>query len=426
MRFPLVRAALVLATATTYAAAQTTSTDTTDSGALNVFLDCQHHRCDFDFFRREIAGVNWMRDRTAADVHVIVVDQETGAGGDLITATFLGLGRFAGDADTLSFATRAVAVDDEVRRGVAQMLKVGLLRYVARSSGLEAVTISFDPGNADDDVESTADDPWNAWVFRTAVDGDADGDRTSTSLEGELELSANRVTPNWKTEISVEGSYDDSKFDLSDGTRFTNIQRNYSAEVLQVRSIGNHLSVGAIAGVGSSTFSNQKRVLKFAPAIEYDLFPYDESARRNVTFQYSAGVARYHYQDTTIFLRTQETVPVHSFRALVGAREAWGTLGFTGLFRTQLNDVNRRRAAVGGDVSVRLLRGLSLEASGDVSHIADQIYLPREEATDEEILVQQRERATSYRFSFSVGLSYTFGSLFNNIVNPRFGSIDFF
>jgi hypothetical protein len=38
------------------------------------------------------------------------------------------------------------------------------------------------------------------------------------------------------------------------------------------------------------------------------------------------------------------------------------------------------------------------------------------------ILVRMRELATGYRYYFSVGVSYSFGSIFNNVVNPRFGS----
>ena len=40
----------------------------------------------------------------------------------------------------------------------------------------------------------------------------------------------------------------------------------------------------------------------------------------------------------------------------------------------------------------------------------------------QEILVRRRQLETSYNFFAGVGLSYTFGSIFNNIVNPRFGS----
>ena len=41
--------------------------------------------------------------------------------------------------------------------------------------------------------------------------------------------------------------------------------------------------------------------------------------------------------------------------------------------------------------------------------------------TDEEILLRQRELATSFQYFVSLGVSYTFGSIFSNVVNPRFG-----
>ena len=51
----------------------------------------------------------------------------------------------------------------------------------------------------------------------------------------------------------------------------------------------------------------------------------------------------------------------------------------------------------------------------------DQISLPAEEATSEEVLVNQRQLATSYRYFLYFGVGYSFGSIFSPIVNPRFG-----
>lgn len=59
--------------------------------ALRVFLDCQTFFCDFDHFRREIAFVNWMRDRQDAQVHILGTGQGTGGGGREFTFTFIGL-----------------------------------------------------------------------------------------------------------------------------------------------------------------------------------------------------------------------------------------------------------------------------------------------------------------------------------------------
>jgi hypothetical protein len=39
----------------------------------------------------------------------------------------------------------------------------------------------------------------------------------------------------------------------------------------------------------------------------------------------------------------------------------------------------------------------------------------------EDILLRRRQLQTDYNYSTSISLSYMFGSVFNNIVNPRLG-----
>jgi hypothetical protein len=48
------------------------------------------------------------------------------------------------------------------------------------------------------------------------------------------------------------------------------------------------------------------------------------------------------------------------------------------------------------------------------------LYLPKGNLTREEVLLRQTQLATGYRARAYAGLSYTFGSVFNNVVNPRF------
>jgi len=47
--------------------------------------------------------------------------------------------------------------------------------------------------------------------------------------------------------------------------------------------------------------------------------------------------------------------------------------------------------------------------------------LAKGEASLEEILLRRKELATEYEYSLSIGLSFTFGSIYSNVVNPRFG-----
>ena len=98
----------------------------------------------------------------------------------------------------------------------------------------------------------------------------------------------------------------------------------------------------------------------------------------------------------------------------------WGSAGMTFQAANYFHDPSKYHLRLNGDTDIRIIRGLSFNIQGNVSRVHDQLYLQRGDATDEEILVRQRQLATSYRYGFSFGVSYTFGSIFNNVVNPRF------
>ena len=73
-----------------------------------------------------------------------------------------------------------------------------------------------------------------------------------------------------------------------------------------------------------------------------------------------------------------------------------------------------------GDVSFRITRGLELDLGARYIFVADQLYLPLADLSDEQILTGARRIATDKEYRVSFGLSYQFGSIFNNVVNNRF------
>ena len=73
-------------------------------------------------------------------------------------------------------------------------------------------------------------------------------------------------------------------------------------------------------------------------------------------------------------------------------------------------------------MEVRIVRGLSFEIGGGASLIRDQLAIPARGATPEEILLELRDLLTDYRYDARIGLSYSFGSIFSSVVNPRFGT----
>jgi len=148
------------------------------SALVAVYLDCRAS-CDFSLIRTEITYVNWVRDREVADVHVLLTSQRAGAGGEQFTAAFLGAREFAGRGDTLTFTTNPTMTSDESRRGVTQMLSLGLVSFVARTSGAPSLRVSRIAPSGTSGVQQLlpARDPWKAWVFSVGLSGSTDGER---------------------------------------------------------------------------------------------------------------------------------------------------------------------------------------------------------------------------------------------------------
>jgi hypothetical protein len=188
-----------------------------------------------------------------------------------------------------------------------------------------------------------------------------------------------------------------------------------------VKSLGPHWGIGAEAAVSSSTFENTELAIRAAPAIEYSVWPYDEATRRQLTIQYSLGVSAFDYREETIYGKFRETRPTQSLIAGYDVVQPWGSGEATLESSGFLDDFKQYRLEFDGEIDIRLFRGFSLEVGGSAALIRDQLALIKREISEDEILLRLRELRTDYRYNIFIGFSYTFGSIFNSVVNPRFG-----
>ena len=388
--------------------------------AVRVFLDCG--ACDENYIRTEVTFVNYVRDPAAADVHVLITTQGTGSGGVQYALKFIGLGRFKGVESSLVYSAPQTATPDERRRGLTSILKLGLVRYVADTPLAARLSLKFE-GTGKEAVVPPVRDPWNFWVFRIGGNGGFEGEQSTSERRVSMNFNANRTTDAWKINLLGFANYRAQRFDLEDDETFTAVRRNYDGRALVVKSLTPHWSIGATGAVSASTFTNYDLRTRLGPGIEYNLFPYQESTRRILTLFYTVGVQTADYSEQTIFGRLSETLADHQFEASMGLRQPWGTANAAFEVAHYLNRSGKWRAGGFGALDVRLFRGFSVFLDGNVSRRRDQLSLRRGEATTEEILIRQRELATDYAYELGFGISYSFGSIFNNVVNPRFRGV---
>jgi hypothetical protein len=140
-----------------------------------------------------------------------------------------------------------------------------------------------------------------------------------------------------------------------------------------------------------------------------------------LTVQYTVGADALDYKRETIYGRIRQKLLDHKLETSLSLRQPWGTASGSVEFSQYLTSPSKYSLSAFGAVNVRLFKGFSFNAFTNLSRTRDQIFLPRGEASTEEILVRQRQLATGYQYFVNFGISYSFGSIFNNIVNPRFG-----
>jgi hypothetical protein len=390
--------------------------------ALRVFLDCQGRYCDSEFFRREITFVNYTRFREESQVHLLITSQSTGGRGNLFTMDFIGQGNFEGIDDQLETSTRANLAEAEVLLAMTQTIKLGLMRYVARTPFADRVDIGYEESTGQAGaVAQPEDDPWDFWVFRIRGSLGFEGEDRQKDLSTSGGLYAYRVTEDLKLTFSLSGRYSRSEFEIDSTETVTSIRRNWDAYTQAVWSLGGHWSAGGEASVTHSLYSNEDLVARLAPAIEYNIFPYEESNRRILLIKGTVGINHFNWIEETIYFKTEETKFDTRVSISLDVKEPWGSAGAGAEMVVFLDDPAQNRLIFRGGIGVRLFKGLSLELSGDLQRVRDQFNLPAGEASRDDILLRQRELLTGFEFELDFGFSYTFGSIFSNVVNPRFG-----
>ena len=290
--------------------------------APKVYIDCGS--CDIDYIRTEITFVNYVRDRKEAQVHVLITTQRTASGGREYTMAFIGQHEFQGINDTQKYFSNKTDTDDEIRLGLVKALKMGLMGYVAKTPISSKISISY----AEEAKPKSAVDKWKNWVFSLSGRGYFRGEKSYSYQSISGSFSASRVTPELKVSMSLSGYYYGNQYSY-EGQTAESTSESYYISSLAVKSLNDHWSVGGFLETYSSTYENIKFALNPSPAIEYNLFPYSQSTRRQLRFLYKIGFNSFRYREETLYNKTHENLWNESLSVTLTLKEKWGSISTT-------------------------------------------------------------------------------------------------
>ena len=386
------------------------------TGQLSIFLDCRV--CDSEYLRQNLGNTQFVRDQFLGDVHVFVVTQRNGSGGRSYEMQFIGKEEFEDINYKLMFSTDTNMTSDEVRKLVLENLKLGLVRFWIANGTTEDVKVNVPvPEEEKDKVEE--DDPWNYWLFQVGAGGFFDGQEQSRFSNININASARRVTEKNKFSFRLRFSESRNVFEF-EGEEIVGINDRKSLNVSDIISINDHWSYGFFGSVSSSTFNNTDLSWTFRPALEYSFFNYDDSAKKQLTVSYRNGIRFNDYTERTVFNKTDEYLWEHGIQLGGRVNQEWGNFNAEVSYNQFLNDTSLYALNFFLGTRIRLFKGFNFNVSGSYSITRNQINLPGGDLSLEELLLRQQQLQSGYNYFVSVGFSYSFGSIYNTIVNPRF------
>jgi hypothetical protein len=383
---------------------------------LRVSIQCDF--CDYNYFVENILFVNFVRDPHLAQVQIIISFEHTAGEGHKFNLRFIGRENFTGMEHTLFYNSIPTESDDQRRQGMTQVLKMGLMPYIAQTSLAQAIDLNYRaPSNRLTSVQMS--DPWNYWVFQIETGGGLYAEELRNGFNIKSSAQANRITEQWRIGLDADFRYEEENVEDEEEGDIHSALEVREADVEVVKSLDQHWSAGVFGGVLSTTYSNIDAGFTFSPALQYNVFPWNESSHRILAVGYMIGVRSYRYIEETLYNKMNETLFYQSLGTQWEMIQPWGEIYFRLEGSHYLHDFSKNKLVWYTNISLRVVKGFSLDLGINLERIHDQIYLPKGEATLEEILLKRKQLATTFNYSSYFSLRYTFGSIYHNIVNRR-------
>ena len=186
--------------------------------------------------------MDFVRDRSLADIHVIITNTGTGSGGREYVLSFIGARDQTGIRYTLKAVTGTGDPEDVRRRQVLTSLRIGLLQYLAYRGAPAQLQVDVKLPPAATGAAPPRRDPWNSWVFSIRGSASMSAEESNRERQASGELSADRITPDWKLTFGLEFDQETEEFDLDEDEPVHVSRRERDVSWLVVKALGDHWS----------------------------------------------------------------------------------------------------------------------------------------------------------------------------------------
>jgi hypothetical protein len=386
--------------------------------ALNIYLDCTD--CDVEYFKTNFTAVNYVNDSYDADVQVLVSSLPTGSGGEAYNIRLIGQGQFDYMRDTVMAVLPEHYTYDETRQALLDKIQLGLVPFLLKTPYSEKLILLID----DSPVSADIKDPWKNWIFDITGYGSFASQKYAESYSLSGSFYASKITREIKIESSNYFCFTESKFSYFDDdtlAEYTMSQQEISSQNLFVKSLGNHWGLGGFASFGRSEYANLDFQFNLGPAVEYNIFSYEEASTRECRILYSLMYEHSNYNSITIYNKFYEDLFTQNLSINFSYYEPWGTISASAGGSSYLNDLSQFSAGVAAAASLKVTKGISLTVSGSLGYSQDQRSLRQGTGDLTDVVTGQWQMEEGLSCSINVGISFRFGSKNNNAVNPRFG-----
>lgn len=373
---------------------------------------------EFNYLRESIDFADFVNDPKMSDVHIIVIKEITGSGGFKYSLWFNNLKFNNIQGYTLNVNTESGETIHNSREFISNSIIKGLMPFLNETNEGNNYKLSLIKNNKDSLNNITVNDNWNFWMFELTGWGWYSFRENREGYDYVIEFDGDKITNDIKIENKVFLKKEIESIQSGIEKAKKRSVYNYVSSRM-VYSLNDKWSCGVAAYSYSRTSRNTKLFYSGSLAAEYNFFPWEYSNKKIISIIYQAGFEQYYYNETTFRNLNNEFLPVHKLRVKTKMVQPWGGITANVTASQYLSDFSLYSLSFNSIFSFKIAKGLTLDFSFSASSFHDQLYYSAGYYSIEDVILGNIEIPSSVAIDTNIGITYRFGSIYNNIVNRR-------